>query len=521
MRFQAHHIAAAAALVLAATAVNAAPNRALANYTTGTADVYMAGSSAVDLALVKFVANACNPNTVDVYRSDAGVRTYYLITCETDVAGGGFALPSGATKLAIHKNTNSSSDGVGTVLNTATTVNYLQVSDIASTAGCSEVAVASTAGIAAYQQFTCGTTVGTAGAGTLVSAATSSAGTLLTHFGFSDSEPLQYTTATNALQIRSGYPMDLIFGIPVSKNLRDLLQDQQFPGNTFTAADRELVANMPNIASAQINGIFTSKYATWTDALGVTVPGNDSIYKVRRSNGSGTTRTFNATFVGEFCTPGTVGTTVATVSLATPATECLTTAAIGAAGGTLQAATSDDMASCISSFGNNGAAAIGHLSTDYQPQAADGYRFLKVDGYAPTVLNVIDGKYKMWSELSMNYNNGRMATGIAGTSTTPALNDAGAVFNRFKTASADANYLKEVITSLTQAGGWVGGLTGAAPNALTGNAGFGLPAGVSLVTPRTDATVLAYPANPLSRVSQGRVNLCVPATPATPGYKAQ
>jgi hypothetical protein len=511
MRFQAHQIAAAAALVLAATAVHAAPNRTLTNYSSGTADVYMAGSSAVDLALVKFVANACNPNTVDVYRSDAGVRTYYLITCETDVAGGGFALPSGATKLAIHKNTNSSGDGVTTVLNTAATVNYLQVSDLASTAGCTEVTVASTAGIAAYQQFTCGTTVGTAGAGTLVSSATSTAGTLLTHFGFSDSEPQQFTGAANIPQIRSGFPFALIFGIPVSKNLRDALQTQQGLGNT------ESVADMPTLSSAQINGIFTGKYATWTDALGVTIAGNDNIYKIRRSATSGTTRIFNNTFIGEFCTPGVVASVPGT-AVTTPLTQCTTVAQ--PAGATLQAATSDDMASCIATFNASSAAAIGHLSTDYTPQAADGYRFVKVDGYAPTVLNVIDGKYKMWSELSMNYNQGRMGTGILGTGT-PANNDAGAVFARFKTASANAQYLSEVIGGLTQAGGWVGGLTGAAPNAVNGNAGFGLPAGASLNTPRTDATVLAYPANPLTRFSQGRVNLCVPATAATPGYKAQ
>jgi hypothetical protein len=205
--------------------------------------------------------------------------------------------------------------------------------------------------------------------------------------------------------------------------------------------------------------------------------------------------------------------------LVNPLTDCTTTT--NPAGAIHQAATSDDMASCIAQYNATGAAAIGHLSTDYTPQAADGYRFLKVDGYAPTVLNVIDGKYKMWSELSMNYNQGRMGTGITGTNAVAANNDAGAVFNRFKTASANAQYLSEVIGGLTQAGGWVGGLTGAAPNALAGNASFGLPAGASLVTPRTDATVLAYPANPLTRVSQGRVNLCVPATPAVPGYKAE
>jgi hypothetical protein len=142
------------------------------------------------------------------------------------------------------------------------------------------------------------------------------------------------------------------------------------------------------------------------------------------------------------------------------------------------------------------------------------------------VLNVIDGKYKMWSELSMNYNNGRMGTGILGTSAVASNNDAGAVFNRFKTASADPAYLKEVITGLTQPGGWVGGLTGAAPNSLAGNAGFGLPAnggvlGSSLLTPRSDLTVLAYPANPLSRAGSARINLCNPAQPVTPGYKAQ
>ena len=60
MHLKLSHVAAAVGLAFVANVALAdpvTPFRAPANYTTGTTDIYLAGSSAVDLALEKFIAN--------------------------------------------------------------------------------------------------------------------------------------------------------------------------------------------------------------------------------------------------------------------------------------------------------------------------------------------------------------------------------------------------------------------------------------------------------------------------------
>jgi len=220
MKFALSHIACAAGLAVVASTSFAAPtgvNKPLSNYTSNTTDVYLAGSSAVDVALTKFFDKACDAGTLDTYRSDAGVKSYYLWTCESTSADG-FALASGRTKIAIHKNTNSSSDGVNLLSDaTGATVLYLKTADLAS---CSVAAtqVAASNGLSAYTQSTCGTAAGNAGAGT---------DPQQPNFGFADSEPNQFNSSV-APQLTAAYPFGIVFGVVVSKNVRDVLQNQQF-----------------------------------------------------------------------------------------------------------------------------------------------------------------------------------------------------------------------------------------------------------------------------------------------------
>jgi len=499
MKFALSHIAAATGLALVATSALADPsgtNRPLSNYAgADTTNVYLAGSSAVDLALTKFFAKSCDAGTLDTYRSDAGVKTYYLWTCET-TTGNGFGLASGHTKIAIHKNTNSSSDGVNLLTNAAAPALFLKTTDVAS---CSVPAavIPAAAGLPTYTQSTCGTTAGNAGAGT---------DSEQVNFGFSDSEPAQFNSGA-ASQLTTAYPFGIIFGVVVSKNVRDVLQQQQ-----FGVTNDESVANTPSLSSAQLNAIYTGNVTLWSQAIGTATSGvfsENPIYVVRRGDGSGSNRAFNTAFVGEFCTPGiqpmVTSTPVANTNIVNPQTECVTSTTSRRK----QAATSDDMASCVARFNTANIGSIGYVSTDYQPAAADGYRFIKVDGYLPTQLNVIDGKYKVWSEESLNYNTGR---GIPG--------DLANFYGRFQTASADASYLSAVSSGLQQTIGlWTGGLLGAQPNSLNPT-GWGLPVAGNLTVPRSDASVLANPANPLSRGYGTGYNLCAQPQPSR-GYKSE
>jgi ABC-type phosphate transport system substrate-binding protein len=387
VNFQLSRIAAAAGMIVAASAAVAnpqSPNVDPSNYTSGTTDVYLAGSSAVDLALTKFIANSCLPSTLDTYRTDAGGRTYYLWTCETNNTAPNFVLASGNTKIAIHKNTNSSSDGVNLVSNAGGTLAYLQVSDLNTSAGQCNVAptvVAATATIPSYNVYNCGTTAGAAGVGTLSHSV---------RFGFADSEPKQFNVAA-AAQETTVYPLTIVFGVPATKNVRDALQASQ----GLPVGD-EAESSMPSLTTAQVNSLFTGRFTSWSN-LGITVAGDNSVYFVRRSGGSGTTRAFDATFITDICIPGATGIAAGTTLVTSTLTAQCNSIANGGTK-SLQAGTSDDMANCLSSFQQNGGVgAIGYLSTDYLPGAADGYRWLKVDGFSPKLLNVADGKWKDWS----------------------------------------------------------------------------------------------------------------------------
>ena len=462
----------------------------------GVTDIYLSGSSAVDLALTKFIANSCNASTLDTYRTDAGGKSYYLWTCQTNNTAPNFVLASGNTKIAIHKNTNSSSDGV-VALAAGTGLNFLQVSDFVGAGACpaSPTLVPASATIPAYNVFNCTAAAGnTLGAGSLVQPS---------RFGFSDSEPKQFSTTAPA-QLTSAYPLSIVFGIPVTTNVRNALQTAQ----GLTAGD-ETEAGMPSLTSAQIASLFTGKFSTWSN-LGITVGSDNAIYFVRRSNGSGTTRAFDAAFITDFCIPGASPiSSAATLATATLTAQCTSTASGGAKA--LQAGTSDDMAACLSSFNNNGAVgAVGYLSTDYLPGATDGYRWVKVDGYSPKLLNVVDGKWKDWSEEAINY---VKATALAG--------DDLSFYNTIKATSASGVLVSEIAKNLAQttSGGWTGGVLGALPNRQNG-AGWGLAAGSSLATPRTDLSVLNYPANPATRATATGYNLCAVPLPAL-GFTAQ
>ncbi len=497
MKFALKQIASAAALVAVSSAAFAvSPNIAVSNYSSGTTDIYLSGSSAVDLALEKFIANTCVANTLDSYRSDAVGKTYYLWTCSS-ASGANFGLASN-TKIAIHKNTNSSAEGVTGVVDSAAALSYLQVADVSSTSGCTSATVASTATIPAYNQFVCGTTIGNAGV---------PATTHATDFGFADSEPAQFNAA-KASQLTTAYPFSLIQGVTVTKNLRDALQTQQ--GLT---SGSETLANMPSISTSTVNAIFTGRALTLTD-LGLTA-GDDNLYLVRRSNGSGTTRSFESRFVGNLCNSGLAAMTAATTLVtASIGTQCNVVGAATPGTQNLQAGTSDDLVSCLNSWNTNGAYAIGYLTTDYTPVSGDGYRWLKVDGYEPSLKNVADGKYKVWSELSLNYNK---ATGL-GVSTT----DKSKFYAFLKASSSSKTLMSEVVQNLGQKTDgvnttWTGGIIGAYPNNKNAS-GWGLTAANSLaVAKRTDAEMLANPANPLSRATTTGYNLC--ATPySAPGY---
>ena len=259
-------------------------------------------------------------------------------------------------------------------------------------------------------------------------------------FGISDVDPGQFRgvntpagfsdVSADDVALLDVFPTaGLTFGIPVTTKLRDALQEAQFDsssvcnptnaGYTTLAHDKdgdgnldtihgETEACMPNFNSHQIASIYSGQWSSW-DSLKVNgatlasqvtiagnVPPNREVHVCRRVNGSGTQAQHNNKFLRYPCadaalTPASAqpieflpGPTVAANSSSGDLTDCL-----------------NDRDNGTGSYGVRWA--VGIQSLEKNPDLGDDFRFVKVDGVAPTLQNTIEGRYKDWVELTFQY----------------------------------------------------------------------------------------------------------------------
>jgi hypothetical protein len=366
-------IAAGLLTALASSTVFAAPYNHLP--VTGT-DIYTSGSTAINVLLQKYLAKNCDVNSLDSYRVDISTSTSeFLHVCKVSspTAMGGLT-----GYVIVHQSATSSSDGVVPVAN-QTALSYLAQSDIGPNFAAAEVDVpAVTVGsvtINAYKSFYIGSSPGQ-------TLSTSRA----PMFGVSDVEPKFFTTPAVFNKLSSPSAYVLVFGVPVSKAARDALQAAQ-----GKPAGNESLVNMPNLARADVAAIFQGKVTDWQN-YGVT-GGDTTIYIGRRSSGSGTTKNFDIAFINNACGGST--------TIVAPNSTAGSSACTGS-NRVVQTGTSDDEVACLANFNTAGKKAIGMLSTDYNPASTDGYRFIRVDGYAPSLLNTTEGRYILWGEGTIN-----------------------------------------------------------------------------------------------------------------------
>jgi hypothetical protein len=258
-------------------------------------------------------------------------------------------------------------------------------------------------------------------------------------FGISDVDPLQFrgdntpagfaevnSNDLNKLTIKSAAAQ--AFGIVVSTHLRNALQEAQFaktsscnPKNAnYTSATAESGACMPSLDSAQIASIFTGSLSSWTQLkisnnsnlyANTTIAANKAddarIHICRRVSGSGTQAQLGSKFMNYPCT--TAGTKPAVDTGALP--EAIEQAQVHAM------SSSGSMSECLSELDQGGNSvgtsfnniygfrwAIGMQGTEVNADRASQFRFVKIDGVAPTLINVANGKYKDWVELTFQYN---------------------------------------------------------------------------------------------------------------------
>lgn len=378
-----------------------------------TLNIRISGASAQDAGILGSALSFCQAGTVHRYL----VSNNFVAFCTPDVGTnpGQLTLPvrsPAITKLAIYKySVGGSAFGV-TPLNSTVAANgatggngaqlpFLDLTKIngicTGTNATSVVSVFGPGTNGSYNNVTCGTS-----AGTLTTAAE-------TYVGVSDMEPAFFTNNTSNLTVTSATA--LIFAPIVTKNVYDRLQVLQSLSAPACGATLDSEGCMPSLTSAQITSLYTQPGQAWS-SFGVTGLANDAVYVARRVDTSGTQKTFEAVVAGtpngnaglkECFATGSVDAFALPDSLLAGQTTgdnesvCLTTGSLptvfsGSGGGNVRA--------CLTNHQAGSRSAIGILTTEDKPNGS--WRFVKVDGAAPNQAATAAGRYRFYTEASIN-----------------------------------------------------------------------------------------------------------------------
>ncbi|MEQ1529010.1 MAG: hypothetical protein ABL925_06820 [Methylococcales bacterium] len=261
----------------------------------------------------------------------------------------------------------------------------------------------------------------------------------ISDFGISDVDPIQFTgnnapagyanvTEADLALLTVKAASALTFGVPVTKNLYFALQAAQIAPNgalPASCAGSETEACMPSLTSAQIASIHAGSVVDWNQlkvgnsGLGLYawaasnaaayLPGSSLLHTCRRENGSGTQTQSNIKFLADPCS-----------SVGIPAASDFSQVVGGEGEGypmIHENNTSGSVENCLVELndGTNAANgfdnqwgkrwAVGIQSLEKKTSAASGFRFVKLDGVAPTLANVMSGKYRDWAENTFQYSN--------------------------------------------------------------------------------------------------------------------
>ncbi len=408
-------------------------------FTGDTLNIRVSGASAQDNGILGSALSLCVAGSVHRYAISNNVVFY----CTPDVGtnAGQISVPAGKTKLAIYKysvggsyfgvgpiNSNTAADG-STLSATGNQLPFLdltKVNSLCSGTNATTTTVTYNSTLGSYTNVACANA-----SSTLTTAATA-------YIGLSDVEPAFFSNSTANLTSNSVYA--LIFGVPVTLNIRNALQTQQ---GLTVGSDTE--ANMPSLSSAQVTSAYTQLGQTWS-GIGVTSGlADDAIYVARRVDSSGTQKTFEAliarttngqgglkqcsTGVAAFVSPDsgntglTAGDASASCGSATPPTV------FGGSGG-------GDVRNCLIAHNGAGRGAIGILTTEDKPGSAN-WRFVKVDGVTPNQAQTAAGKYRHYVESFLN-------TRTSGAFATSSALGYSAFVSRLNTDLANPTIIKQI-----------------------------------------------------------------------------
>lgn len=471
--------------------------------------VNISGSSAQDGAIEQmFLLSAtgvCAPNTADVYRF-TNDNNHRLISCTlANVAPVPTAL-RGMNVMVRKASNGGSGNGVQPVAN-GTIIGQASYTEANFTAANCPVTGPGNIHTCNY---------------------TDSQDSVVPDAGISDEEPALFgATPAQLANMTAQSQAGVIFGIPVTLNLRNALQAAQ--GLTVGVDDE---VNMPTLSKTLITAIFSGNITNWSQVLdknlqpitssslvaaaGIPTPGNTSIFIDRRVDSSGTQHGARVYFLNDPCTPGAQAPTgVVQFVLPNDGSNASTGGACSPSTGTVNAGSgSGDVKVCMNTNHSLGNWAIGIQGLDVQPtihnppQAGDdGYRFIKVGGVAPTLLNVEEGRYDYYMENSIQWRSG---PGLTNPSAPALSGNPLALMQLIATQEASPAVVSAIDGTilLNQVAQTYTGFM-ALPTVGTNAPTTPLPA-------NTNAAVLANPVATYTKSPLGTTNNCQPPVPAFP-----
>jgi hypothetical protein len=371
------------ALVVAVLAAAAAPSFALAPSAIGAVNPVLAlngsGATAVDKQLAKFFdVDVCPAGTMDSFKDAA--NKYFAYTCT--ISSANVAGLSGTFDLVVRKNSAGGSfNGVGPVATAGLpgVVNEEQM--VLSAANCTESAPGS-------RSWTCTTT-------TLDTTAS-------VDFGISDVEPALWAKLSKpfpAANIVSAAMNLNTFGAPVTKALRDALQVAQ-----GLPAGSELPAEQPNLSRSQVASLLQGAIPSWAQfyvgttplnaTAGITPPAFPKVQVCRRVADSGTQAQADVFFNNFPCSKTSGKTASDNTSFSSTSTGSQAASNLNPGLATRAAIheheSSGGVADCLNALNDANMWAIGIQSTE---RSSAKYRFVKIDGFLPTLENVANNNY--------------------------------------------------------------------------------------------------------------------------------
>jgi ABC-type phosphate transport system substrate-binding protein len=393
------------------------------NSTAGdTGEAWISGATAQDETLKAAMARLCTPGTLDLYFHSSNQLAFF---CAVSPAIGG------KNKIVVYKSgVGGSASGTTPLVAPGTQLGFMSMGQIKSAAICTTVTsvVASVTvsgdplGVPSYGFRSCG------------GATTNNL--KLPSGGISDLEPNKFLDGPTP---PATSPNQLVFGIAVTENLYRALQVMQGKDSATTTADpgndpaitgittipvRDNEANMPSLARDTIQSLFNGTLTTWSDLRGVgstllpaSGSGDMSVYVARRVPGSGTQKSTEIFLMGGInptdgshsvkCNP----TAVQMVASGNTSESICTTPGLVK---TFEGSGTGNVRNCLAAHNTAGRYAIGLLSTETGYAAQVGkFRFVKIDGYAPSLINVALNRYKHWVEGSLNTPTYAVAAGEA------------------------------------------------------------------------------------------------------------